>query len=278
MARTAVRSRGAWPLVLVPLVLLALLLSSACGSRTTLEAAPDGVDLAGACGDAKCAGAETCASCSVDCGVCAGCGDASCGEAETCSTCPQDCGPCETCGDGFCKDGETCLSCAPDCGKCQACGDGTCDPKLETCFSCPDDCGACSGCGNGLCAASETCASCSGDCGLCAVCGNDKCEAPYETCTNCHKDCGDCDLLGCMPMLTCAFACIDGSTSPPTVHASCVGQCVARGCPSAQFLFDEAFNCFLQHLDDCPGGVDIGCLIKQCDAKVAACIGANCAK
>jgi hypothetical protein len=39
-------------------------------------------------------------------------------------------------------------------------------------------------------------------------------------------------------------------------------------------MFDQAFNCFLQHFDQC--GPNIGCLEKVCDAQVASCIGANC--
>jgi hypothetical protein len=257
---------------------------SACGSRTGgldgVSAAAIGVDggLPPGCGDRQCGPGETCTNCSIDCGLCPGCGDKNCGDGETCSSCPQDCGVCETCGDGFCKGDETCLTCAPDCGKCPGCGDKTCDTKTEDCFTCPEDCGACKGCGDGRCnAPNETCASCVQDCGVCAVCGNKKCEAPYETCTNCHDDCGDCEVLGCMSMLRCAFGCIDSSSRPPIVRVSCVGNCVAKGCPQAQFLFDQAFNCFIQHLNDCgPGGPSIECLTKACDNEVAACVGATC--
>lgn len=205
----------------------------------------------------------------------ASCGDGVCGAGETCTNCPQDCSVCATCGDGFCRDGETCESCAPDCGKCASCGNGKCEPPNETCFTCPEDCGACKGCGDGLCRAPETCASCPHDCGVCAVCGNHKCEGPYETCTNCHQDCGDCPPVGCFQMLGCAQKCIDFSTRPPNVKVSCVADCVAQGCPSAQFFFDQAFNCFLQHFGECRGG-DFGCLQKKCDSEVAACIGSKC--
>jgi len=50
------------------------------------------------CGDGSCNGAETCTTCSQDCGVCPlpepYCGDGSCNEEEVCSTCSQDCGAC----------------------------------------------------------------------------------------------------------------------------------------------------------------------------------------
>lgn len=261
--------------------ILSALAMSACGSRTgvpLLTTGDGGVFVDGGllpgCGDGTCSGGETCSNCSIDCGLCAGCGDGKCSSEESCTFCPQDCGNCETCGDGFCNGTETCLTCAPDCGKCPGCGDKKCDAKTEDCFTCPDDCGACKECGNGLCSATENCASCPHDCGVCAVCGNAKCEAPYETCTNCHQDCGDCQIIGCMSMLTCSIGCIDTSTRPPAVRVSCVGNCVARGCPQAQSLFDQAFNCFIQHINEC--GANIQCLTKQCDPEVAACIGANC--
>ena len=255
---------------------LIALVISACGSRSDLNKpvlllADGGI---ASCGDGACAGDETCSTCSVDCGLCTGCGDGSCTSDETCASCPQDCGVCTNCGDGFCKEGKTCLSCAPDCGKCPGCGDGVCDARTENCFTCPDDCGKCKDCGDGKCTSAETCASCPHDCGVCAVCGNMKCEAPYETCSNCHEDCGDCATIGCFPMLTCSFGCIDPRTRPPTVKVSCVGNCVARGCPSAQFFFDQAFNCFLQHLQEC--GANFGCLQSKCGGEVTACLGSVC--
>ena len=78
------------------------------------------------CGDAVCNGAETCGTCSIDCGVCpvpdAGtgprCGDGLCNGGETCGTCASDCGACRVCGDGMCTGGETCGTCALDCGGC----------------------------------------------------------------------------------------------------------------------------------------------------------------
>jgi len=78
------------------------------------------------CGDGLCNGAETCGTCSVDCGVCpipdAGsgprCGDGLCNGAETCGTCASDCGACRVCGDGMCNGAETCNTCALDCGGC----------------------------------------------------------------------------------------------------------------------------------------------------------------
>jgi hypothetical protein len=58
------------------------------------------------------------------------------------------------------------------------------------------------------------------------------------------------------------------------VKVSCIADCVARGCPSAQFFFDQAFGCFIQHLQDC--GSSFSCLQSKCDAEVAACLGSHC--
>lgn len=255
--------------------------AAGCGSRASLDytvgdggiATVEG-SLPPGCGDGVCAATESCSTCSVDCGLCKTCGDHACNAGETCSSCPEDCGTCTTCGDGLCNGDETCESCAPDCGTCPGCGDGKCQSPKEDCFSCPLDCGKCKGCGDGLCNAPETCASCASDCGVCAVCGNAKCEGPYETCINCSQDCGTCDTIGCFAMLTCALKCIDLSTQPPGVSVTCVADCVSEGCPSAQFFFDQAFNCFLQNITSC--GLDINCLETQCDSQVAACIGSKC--
>ncbi len=262
--------------------LLAVVLTTSCGRSDLFDLADDGglspdggAYTPPGCGDGACKSGESCSNCPFDCGECPGCGDGVCAPGEFCNGCPQDCGKCDACGDGYCKDGETCLSCAPDCGKCASCGDHTCEAPTETCYSCPDDCGACKGCGDGLCKNGETCASCPHDCGVCAVCGNQKCEGPYETCTNCHKDCGDCPTTGCIQMLGCARGCIDGSVRPPNVRVSCVADCVAQGCASAQFFFDQAFNCFLKHWNEC-NGADFGCLEKKCDPEIAACLGATC--
>lgn len=54
------------------------------------------------CGDGKCNGTETCATCPQDCGACAPfCGDGKCNGTEDCTTCPGDCGACPTQCDTF---------------------------------------------------------------------------------------------------------------------------------------------------------------------------------
>jgi hypothetical protein len=75
-------------------------------------------------------------------------------------------------------------------------------------------------------------------------------------------------------MLTCGLGCVDLRENPPNVRVSCVGDCVASGCPAARFLFDQAFNCFIAHLDEC--GANMNCLMKACDETTAACLGSHC--
>jgi hypothetical protein len=267
--------------------LIAVVLLSGCGSRSVLDgdftsAADAGVDVDSGpppipkeCGDGKCGAGETCTSCPLDCGFCATCGDGKCDATETCSSCPQDCGVCPTCGNGFCESSENCQTCAPDCGACPSCGDGKCEAqKAETCYSCPKDCGSCDGCGDGICKNNETCASCPMDCGVCSVCGNNKCEQ-YETCANCTQDCGQCTTLSCFQAFTCALKCANLQTNPPQVSLSCVANCLALGCPDTQFFFDQAFNCAVfKGLPKCGG--NFMCLQQECDAEIAACLGATC--
>jgi hypothetical protein len=67
------------------------------------------------CGDGKCNGSESAASCPADCGKC---GDGACGAGETSQSCPGDCPP-SVCGNGVCEPGETNQTCASDCQNAQ---------------------------------------------------------------------------------------------------------------------------------------------------------------
>ncbi|MEW6295630.1 MAG: hypothetical protein AB1467_05050 [Candidatus Diapherotrites archaeon] len=61
------------------------------------------------------------------------CGDGSCTGAETCSTCSQDCGQCAPiCGNGQCESGETSLTCLTDCPA-PACAQGYIPPAGCNC-------------------------------------------------------------------------------------------------------------------------------------------------
>lgn len=115
------------------------------------------------CGDNKCNGGETQASCPEDCGAPAECGDGTCDASESCNSCASDCGVCppSSCNnDGVCNDGEDCLGCS-DCpgqtgGKPKdrfCCGDTTCDTNV--CGA--NACSATPVCGNGIVEYNEEC-------------------------------------------------------------------------------------------------------------------------
>jgi cysteine-rich repeat protein len=118
------------------------------------------------CGDSKCNGGETPASCPADCGTPPPpdvCGDGTCGASESYETCPADCPapPPASCNDdGVCNAGEDCLGCSDCPGKTDGkprvrfcCGLDTCDSSR---------CGASCGvpapvCGNAVVEYSEEC-------------------------------------------------------------------------------------------------------------------------
>ena len=229
-----------------------------------------------------CNGAEDCATCPRDCGLCETCGDGRCDDTEACDSCPADCGICETCGDGFCRteDGEDCLTCAPDCGDCPRCGDGVCSPEIsETCFTCEDDCGRCPSCGDGVCRGTETCASCNVDCAVCSVCGNMRCESEggFESCINCAEDCGSCALRSCGESLTCVFGCIDfgGGGGPPGFDVSCVSDCASLTCPDSQSFLNNVVSCTINSFFSgaCGMGGGLACVMRECAGEIRACLG-----
>jgi cysteine-rich repeat protein len=137
------------------------------GAFSLLLLLPIGVEAAKPlCGDGKCAGGETSATCPADCGAPSGvCGDGICNVDESCSTCAQDCGVCPpaSCNnDGICNAGEDCINCPGDCagvtgGKPNlryCCGADTCSATL-----CGPSCGSLSQtvCGNGILESGEEC-------------------------------------------------------------------------------------------------------------------------
>lgn len=106
------------------------------------------------------------------------CGDESCNGAESCSSCSSDCGVCPYCGDGVCDADESCSSCSADClttgkvccnniaytGNC--CNTSNCGAN-QLCIS--NLCTTISYCGDGVCDANESCSNCSADCGCTAT-------------------------------------------------------------------------------------------------------------
>jgi hypothetical protein len=98
------------------------------------------------CGDLVCQGAETGATCPLDCGVPPACGDGACNGVEDSCTCPADCGvppaietDCTNGLDDDCRDGPDCAD--PDCAADPACV-ATCGPVGAPCTG---DAACCSG-------------------------------------------------------------------------------------------------------------------------------------
>ena len=182
------------------------------------------------CGNGRCEGGETCASCPRDCGSCCGNGRCEPGYGENPSTCYRDCG---RCGDGVCTAGyEDDASCYADCG---SCGDGVCTAGHEDDASCYADCGSC---GDGVCTAGyEDDASCYADCGSC---GDGVCTAGRENASSCYADCGSCGDGVCTAGRENASSCYadcgrcgDGVCTGGETCASCAGDCGACTPPPA---------------------------------------------
>lgn len=204
------------------------------------------------CGDGRCTGSETPASCATDCACGDGYCDARLGELPT--TCPEDCPV--ACGNGVCEalGGEAC-GCpegVPGCRECArdccvvVCGDGTCDAaggeSLETC---EQDCGA-GFCGDGLCLGSESPTSCPGDCPYlnCAICPG--CHA--ATFGQQPVICGDGVCTGCEPW-TCQLDCWGGQLAFCTRDAQGQRVCPERYCGDGTC---EGVEDYLICPQDCP--------------------------
>jgi len=145
------------------------------------------------CGDDRCEGDETNASCPDDCPLT--CGDGMCGGIETHFTCASDCP--QICGDGRCEGSEMDYEqimlnetdyiykrkCEEDCP--DHCGFNGCEPLLgETNLNCPADCPVV--CGDDRCEGNEDPRTCPGDCPQ--LCGDGRCEGTEDNQT-CRQDC-----------------------------------------------------------------------------------------
>ncbi len=153
------------------------------------------------------------------------CGDNKCSGGETQASCPLDCGPAAVCGDNICQASESCSSCATDCGVCPpaACNnDGICN-EGEDCNGCSDCPGRTGGKPkNRFCCGLDTCAT--NQCGANAcdpvpVCGNGLPEYSEE-CDDGNLDAGD----GCD-----AFCNIEISQDPVPLNQFNVGDSIGEG-------------------------------------------------
>lgn len=156
------------------------------------------------CGDGKCSGGETAATCSADCGSTPlpFCGDGTCDADETLESCPEDClvtppGNCNF--DGICNIGEDCTSCS-DCP-------GKTDGKPKNRFCC------------GL----DTC-----DTGLC---GANACSASNPVCGNGVEEYGEeCDDGNTAPGDGCDANCrLEASGDPVPSNQFNVGDSIGEG-------------------------------------------------
>jgi cysteine-rich repeat protein len=156
------------------------------------------------CGDGKCNGGETPASCPADCGEPPPpdvCGDGTCGPTENFESCPADCEepPPAACNfDGVCNDGEDCHGC-PDCP-------GKVDGKPKNRYCCGLDT-----CDPGICGANA--------CDPVPVCGNGLLEYTEE-CDDGNLEAGD----GCD-----AFCAIEESSEPVPLNQFNIGDSIGEG-------------------------------------------------
>ncbi len=222
-------------------------------------------DLLTACQSAACGASGTQEACLVEVeyafrrpsDVCAACGDLRCTGDETPASCDEDC----RCGDGVCEPrlAENVFTCAADCRG--ACGDGVCGSPYEACGECgPEaaDCETCDVdccvvvCGDAFCDAEqgETVETCEQDCGS-GLCGDGVC-AGRESRTGCPADCGDLDCIGCTGAANClvcgencsnpAAACGDGVCEDCEVW-TCTTDCADVGFATCRTLPDGTSDC-----------------------------------
>ena len=207
--------------------LLFILLSAVLGFSTNIWAKKP------FCGDSKCSGGETAASCPADCSASV-CGNGTCEADETNASCPADCDPpppsvCVI--NGICNAGEDCLSCPSDCAgitsgkpsKRYCCGTDTCDER------CGDNCGepvTDPFCGDGNVDSGEQCdaigesASCDSNCTF-AICGDGTLNTTAgEQCDDSNNTSGD----------GCDAAClIESTTAKIPANQFNIGDSIGEG-------------------------------------------------
>jgi hypothetical protein len=195
------------------LAALALLLASACGTRSSLDAVPlpeAGAGDAGPCGPGTALCGTTCTVLAFDPGNCGACG-VKCASGQACSggKCGLDCnGGTERCQDACVdtrNDPANCGGCGKACPLGQVCSAGKCDLFCQ---------GGTTKCNN-------LCVDTGSDPANCGQCGN-KCPMGYV----CNQ--GACDTMCSGGTTQCGQACVD-----PAVDPKHCGQC-GNACPSGE--------------------------------------------
>jgi hypothetical protein len=181
------------------------------------------------------------------CQACPVCGNGRCDGDETAASCPRDCKAGPVCGNHACEAGESTASCATDCPAAAVCGNGRCETGEST-ASCAADCPAPAVCGNGRCETGESTSTCAADCK--PVCGDGLCDTG-ESPQTCNADCLDLSLA------QCRFHCEGWETILCLDHDG-RGKCEAS-CEAATIARREAFNtCASTSIEHCP----LSCLDK----------------
>jgi len=98
-----------------------------------------------------------------------------------------------------------------------------------------------------------------------------------------------CATHDCLADLTCILGCFGGSLGggggggggfglgDAGIPLTCLGDCVAEGCASAQAFSQDVVNCFLMAaLNGTCMGFNLNCLMTACSGPITACIGDKC--
>jgi hypothetical protein len=106
-----------------------------------------------------------------------------------------------------------------------------------------------------------------------------------------------CVTHDCFKDLTCAIGCLGGSLGgggggsssggggsssgggfglgDGGIPLTCIVDCLATGCASAQAFAQAAVTCLLDNIGTC-GGFNLNCLMSACMGPIAACLNDTC--
>jgi hypothetical protein len=102
-----------------------------------------------------------------------------------------------------------------------------------------------------------------------------------------------CATHDCFKDLTCAIGCLGGSLGgggggggssgggggfglgDGGIPLTCIVDCLATGCSSAQYFAQQAVTCLLNNIGTC-GGFNLNCLMGACSGPISACLNDVC--